>query len=820
MANHADETDEQAGHGSSGEPPEAVIVARIRRGDRADTYRTRALVHGMLTQPATFVAGSLGAAIIADQTNLPEFAMQRFAAVPATLWRRYAPDEFFRSAFRADPPTAVAQAEALLADPLAELAPRSWAGLARRCLVAGRRDLAGRTLARCEELARRDPAKWSAERADLSWLRQWADPVLAADPHGAGPAGSAPTADGVSFGVLGYDSPERTPAEPALHEHVQTLAAMSHLVRHRGVRFGGAEELAGFAGALRQRIRPGDGVDSAGTVTLTPVSRDASVHQHLPADTWLLTCGSYEVERALPLHPDIRPIFVSVSIHRRLLSPEVREQLTRYAPIGCRDWTTVDLLTSAGIPAFFSGCVTAGISALFSEGRDPRPTVDTDADGDTEEHGDTKTGRAIHGSLVPGLDAALEWLEACRREDSPVVTEHAESYLAARAAGVRAELRPADPTDPRLNGLRDLTGPAADAMAIAQRELLEPIVSAILAGRPRSEVYQLWGRSGEPHVDAARRRRAALPPMPAPSFDLAETCVAIRAKAARGPRRTVNVAITFDANLRDQARVVVEAIATNTTASVHMWMLTRDHGRSDHDLMAALFPEVAFSWYPIDGVEYGRVASLLAHTTTSSLDRLLLPDLLPQLDRVIYQDIDALALGDLAELTAWDLGGAPLAAADATSTRSGFVNVYHAAGKLPERPELGYELIQRTHARHRFDFTGFNSGVMVLDLDRMRRDRFCERYVPYVERYGMADQQVLNCYTGPERAVLPGEWNARPTRELVTEAKMLHWVGAQKPWNEEYVLFQEVWQDYAARLAKRIRSGAAAPAELTGESDC
>ena len=46
------------------------------------------------------------------------------------------------------------------------------------------------------------------------------------------------------------------------------------------------------------------------------------------------------------------------------------EYLRTYGPIGCRDWTTVDLLLSAGVDAFFTGCVTTTVDAVF-------PTLDS-----------------------------------------------------------------------------------------------------------------------------------------------------------------------------------------------------------------------------------------------------------------------------------------------------------------------------------------------------------------------------------------------------------------------------------------------------------
>jgi lipopolysaccharide biosynthesis glycosyltransferase len=187
------------------------------------------------------------------------------------------------------------------------------------------------------------------------------------------------------------------------------------------------------------------------------------------------------------------------------------------------------------------------------------------------------------------------------------------------------------------------------------------------------------------------------------------------------------------------------------------------------------------------------------------MDRLLLPELLPELDRIVYHDLDALPLGDLAELSGWDLAGHPIAARSAIATHvlSGFSNIVRSAKRLRGDHAAAYDLLRRMYTRHNYDFTSFNAGILVLDLDRMRAEDFCRDFVPFVERYGMNDQEVLNCYAGPRRAVLPSRWNAIPTQEPVIDPLVIHWAGPLKPWKDNYVVLREVWAEYAQRVAQR-----------------
>ena len=58
----------------------------------------------------------------------------------------------------------------------------------------------------------------------------------------------------------------------------------------------------------------------------------------------------------------INPLYISFHVQERLadrmLTPKVIEHLKKYAPIGCRDTATRDLLQNRGIDSYFSGCLT------------------------------------------------------------------------------------------------------------------------------------------------------------------------------------------------------------------------------------------------------------------------------------------------------------------------------------------------------------------------------------------------------------------------------------------------------------------------------
>lgn len=72
-----------------------------------------------------------------------------------------------------------------------------------------------------------------------------------------------------------------------------------------------------------------------------------------------------------PPSPDIEPLFVSFHISERarkeLTSERSIEYFKQHEPIGCRDYSTRDLLEQNGVEAYFSGCLTLTLRSDATE---------------------------------------------------------------------------------------------------------------------------------------------------------------------------------------------------------------------------------------------------------------------------------------------------------------------------------------------------------------------------------------------------------------------------------------------------------------------
>ena len=369
------------------------------------------------------------------------------AGLDARVWAPYAPEEYVRCGLRHDRDRAVTEVRRLLSDEPELVHLGDWITLAGVAFGAGEHDLADEILVLVDKTAEQTPDRPAGIDRRREWLRPW----LQAEVGHTAPRHERPV-----FAVMDYGHPQPSRGSANIGDHVQSIASLGHLVRHQGVRFHGEGDLVSLLERLASRTRPElrlDGVDA--DLDVITIHRDASMYQEIPEGTWTLCFGwfmhqLFKESYGFPLHDALRPLFVSFHCNKRdLLTDDAIAYLKRYGPVGCRDWTTVYLLLSAGVPAFFSGCMTTTVSTVFPEldERPPRTAPVGYVDVPNSEPGAptyAHSDRAVRTrSFLENCDRAVELLETYRRELSAVVTSRLHAYLPLRSLGVPVDFRPA-----------------------------------------------------------------------------------------------------------------------------------------------------------------------------------------------------------------------------------------------------------------------------------------------------------------------------------------------------------------------------------------
>ena len=346
-------------------PDEAPLVDRLLRGadlgtavlDQVRTWLESGrpdaavgLAESLRAHDDTRALGELASAVVAFERGFTELAWARFAPLARETWAPYAAEDYTRCGLVADRDGTVRELRRVIAEEPAIVRLGDWVTLSGVAFGAGEHALAGEMFDLAEAVAAETPDRSESINRRLDWLRPWVRAEVCS---------TSPRRDRPVFADHGLRPPGPVRRSANIGDHVQSIASLGHLVRHQSVRFHGHEDLVGLLDPARRPRPPRrcGGTASTPTWHVLTVHRDASMYQEIPEqhlDPLLRLVHAPAVPHALRLpvpRRNLRPLFVSFHCNKRdLLTDEAIAYLKRYGPVGCRDWTTVYLLLSAGSP--------------------------------------------------------------------------------------------------------------------------------------------------------------------------------------------------------------------------------------------------------------------------------------------------------------------------------------------------------------------------------------------------------------------------------------------------------------------------------------
>lgn len=270
---------------------------------------------------------------------------------------------------------------------------------------------------------------------------------------------------------------------------------------------------------------------------------------------------------------------------------------------------------------------------------------------------------------------------------------------------------------------------------------------------------------------------------------------------------SINICLITDNNFALPTAVTIESIAKNSDKNcVYNIYIICNKNVDDANQKKLLAcgenrPNIHIELVIVeDDSRYQLFAKKDFPVSISATFKFSIPDLLPELEKVLYIDGDLIVQSDLNAFYSTDV----------SDVYAGVIKDYHALtfkGDVWER--LGIRLEGY-----------FNSGVMLLNLAKMREEEVTEKLIDYrmngINYY--MDQDTLNVVFGHKVKYLDFRYNATLTNwrnkasedlsvyykmdyredkyDYLREAEIVHYCSSDKPWRYYDTHFADVWYKY------------------------
>jgi len=184
-------------------------------------------------------------------------------------------------------------------------------------------------------------------------------------------------------------------------------------------------------------------------------------------------------------------------------------------------------------------------------------------------------------------------------------------------------------------------------------------------------------------------------------------------------------------------------------------------------------------------------AQLRDYYSPSIYYRLFIPTMFPHYKKALYLDCDITILDDVANLYNHELKNNLVGAIVDEVVTSNEVFRYYVSNALGVN-----------------EYKYFNSGILVMNLDEFRKERFEEKFIYLLNNYNFGtvapDQDYLNVLCKGRILYIDKCWNKMPvSNEGFDEKnlKLVHYNMFQKPWKYEGILYEKYFWETAKKTS-------------------
>ena len=166
---------------------------------------------------------------------------------------------------------------------------------------------------------------------------------------------------------------------------------------------------------------------------------------------------------------------------------------------------------------------------------------------------------------------------------------------------------------------------------------------------------------------------------------------------------------------------------------------------------------------------------------------MFLPDLYPNLEKVLYLDADTVLLDDVANLFNIDLGNNLVGAIPDGAVAS-----------IKEFQDY-VELVVGLKDYRNY----FNAGILLMNLEELRKYRFQVKFMYLLDtiKFKVAqDQDYLNRLCKGRVTIIDNSWNTMPGADPDKRSKnpkLIHYNLSYKPWHLDNIPYEEYFWDFA-----------------------
>lgn len=166
--------------------------------------------------------------------------------------------------------------------------------------------------------------------------------------------------------------------------------------------------------------------------------------------------------------------------------------------------------------------------------------------------------------------------------------------------------------------------------------------------------------------------------------------------------------------------------------------------------------------------------------------RIFIPAMFPEYDKGIYLDSDLVVTGDISKLYEMDLQNKAI------------------GGLIDQSIQHVPEFINYVEKALGIEKTKYiNSGVLLLDMKKLRQLNFGEKFLDVLNKYHFEtvapDQDYINVICKNQIQLLPTQWNAMSSDMIydIKDPQILHFNLFGKPWRYDNIPYAEVFWEYA-----------------------